>query len=181
MQQGLVGLVLLVSASAASASTDFGVRMVGAAPPERALSVGAPPPPQALSVNSSASSMSATRFHLSGAAGIGARYGRVTSTLRSPARNRAVGGVRNSWHLSGRAIDIARGPGVSHAQIAAAYRAAGYRLIESLDEGDHSHFAFSTGSERGPGVAWAPKSTSEVAENRPLTFRIVGGTSRNSR
>jgi len=26
--------------------------------------------------------------------------------------------------------------------IAAAFRNAGYRLIESLDEGDHSHFAF---------------------------------------
>jgi hypothetical protein len=50
--------------------------------------------------------------------------------------------VRNSWHLSGRAIDIARRPGVTHAQIAGAFRAAGYFLIESLDEGDHSHFAF---------------------------------------
>ena len=44
--------------------------------------------------------------------------------------------------MSGRAIDIARRPGVSHWQIAAAFRNAGYRLIESLDEGDHSHFAF---------------------------------------
>jgi hypothetical protein len=26
--------------------------------------------------------------------------------------------------------------------IAAAFRNAGYRLVESLDEGDHSHFAF---------------------------------------
>ena len=77
----------------------------------------------------------------------------MTSTIRSVAHNRAVGGVRNSWHLSGRAIDIARRPGVTHAQIAAAFRNAGYYLIESLDEGDHSHFAFggSGGRCRGPG------------------------------
>ena len=73
---------------------------------------------------------------------IGARWGQVTSTYRSPEHNRRVGGVANSYHLRGRAIDIARRPGVSHYQIAAAYRAAGYSLAESLDEGDHSHFAF---------------------------------------
>ena len=66
----------------------------------------------------------------------------MTSTYRSPAHNRRVGGVANSYHLSNRAIDIARRPGVSHSQIAAAYRNAGYSLAESLDEGDHSHFAF---------------------------------------
>jgi hypothetical protein len=63
---------------------------------------------------------------------------------RSEAHNRRVGGVPSSHHLSGRAIDIARYPGVTHSQIAAAYRLAGYSLIESLDEGDHSHFAFGT-------------------------------------
>ena len=73
-------------------------------------------------------------------------WGTVTSTYRSPERNRRVGGARNSYHLRGRAIDIARRAGVSHSQIAAAYRSAGYRLVESLDEGDHSHFAFGTGA-----------------------------------
>ena len=90
---------------------------------------------------------------LSAAASIGARWGRVTSTYRSPAHNRRVGGVPNSHHLRGRAIDIARRPGVRHADIAAAYRAAGYHLVESLDEGDHSHFAFGFGSRS---VAAAP-------------------------
>ena len=84
---------------------------------------------------------------LSAAAGVGSRWGRVTSTYRTPKHNRRVGGVRNSYHLSGRAIDIARRPGVSHAQIAAAFRNAGYQLIESLDEGDHSHFAFAFGGK----------------------------------
>lgn len=80
--------------------------------------------------------------NMSGIAAIGAQWGRVTSTHRSPAHNRRVGGVPNSYHLSGRAIDIARRAGVSHWQIAAALRNAGYNLVESLDEGDHSHFAF---------------------------------------
>ena len=73
---------------------------------------------------------------------IGARWGVVTSTHRTPEHNRRVGGVPNSYHLSGRAIDIARRPGVTHNQIAAALRQAGFHLLESLDEGDHSHFAF---------------------------------------
>ena len=76
---------------------------------------------------------------------IGAKWGVVTSLLRSREHNRAVGGAPNSYHLHGRAIDIARRRGVAHAEIEAAYRKAGYRLIESLDEGDHSHFAFGIG------------------------------------
>lgn len=70
------------------------------------------------------------------------QYGRITSTDRSAAHNRAVGGVANSYHLIGRAVDVARRPGVAHWQVAAVLRSSGYQLIESLDEGDHSHFAF---------------------------------------
>lgn len=73
---------------------------------------------------------------------IAAAYGVVTSTFRTVAHNREVGGVPDSYHLLGRAIDVARRRGISHAQVAAALRAAGYALVESLDEGDHSHFAF---------------------------------------
>jgi hypothetical protein len=74
-------------------------------------------------------------------------YGVVTSTFRTPAHNKAVGGMPNSYHLVDQAIDVARRPGVSHLQIEAALKRAGYRLIESLDERDHSHFAF------GPAIA----------------------------
>lgn len=81
-------------------------------------------------------------FALNAAATIGARWGIVTSTHRTRERNRLVGGARNSFHLTGRAIDVARRPGVTHADIEASYRKAGFVLIESLDEGDHSHFAF---------------------------------------
>jgi hypothetical protein len=69
-------------------------------------------------------------------------YGTVTSTFRTVAHNRAVGGVPNSYHLLDRAIDLARRPGINHRQIEAALLRAGYTLVESLDEHDHSHFAF---------------------------------------
>lgn len=85
------------------------------------------------------------------AARLAAVFGTVTSTYRSVEHNRLVGGVPNSYHLSGRAIDIARKPGVSHGQIASALRRAGYNLIESLDEGDHSHFAFAAANP-SPGL-----------------------------
>ena len=69
-------------------------------------------------------------------------FGQVTSIFRTIAHNREVGGVPDSYHLLGRAIDVVRKAGVTHAEIAAALRAAGFHLIESLDEGTHSHFAF---------------------------------------
>jgi hypothetical protein len=83
---------------------------------------------------------------------LGAKWGVVTSVHRTPERNRLVGGAPNSFHLRGRAIDIARRPGVHHGEIDAAFRRAGYVLLESLDEGDHSHFAFGLPGE-GPSLA----------------------------
>ena len=97
------------------------------------------------------------------AAQLASAYGMVTSIYRSPAHNRAVGGVPNSYHLAGRAIDVARRPGVSHFQVATLLRKAGYDLVESIDEGDHSHFAFRVpGAERQ--VTTAAIETPPVAE-----------------
>jgi len=101
----------------------------------------------------------------------------VTSTFRSAAHNRRVGGVANSYHLRGRAIDIARRPGVSHWQIAAAFRAAGYNLLESLDEGDHSHFAFGGPGEykhRGPRPQMVIAQAGEKTEWR-IVYAPSGG------
>lgn len=91
---------------------------------------------------------------------LGKKWGVITSVRRSPEHNRAVGGARNSFHLHGRALDIARRPGVRHADIDAAYRKAGYMLIESLDEGDHSHFAFGLIGEL---AKLAPVKAAEIA------------------
>ena len=98
------------------------------------------------------------------AARLAAVFGTVTSIHRTVERNRLVGGVPNSYHLSGRAIDVARRPGVTHAQIAATLRNAGYNLVESLDEGDHSHFAFASATAL-PGSA--PIVASPAAKARP--------------
>jgi hypothetical protein len=73
---------------------------------------------------------------------IASQFGYVTSTVRSVAHNKAVGGKSNSFHLQGRAIDVARFSKVSHATLTAALQRSGYALIEAIDEGDHSHFAF---------------------------------------
>jgi hypothetical protein len=147
-------IILLAAAVGASTSpgevskaTDFGIRAVRI---ERA-----PPTVKTLSPVGSPD--------LRTAAVIGSRWGRVTSTYRSAARNFAVGGARNSYHLRGRAIDIARRAGVRHAEIEAAYRRAGYYLIESLDEGDHSHFAFGSGKAPVAPRAVTPEPTVSTA------------------
>ncbi|RST31234.1 hypothetical protein HMF7854_10600 [Sphingomonas ginkgonis] len=150
---GIGGLVLLAAVGAATSAqaTDFGIRVPGRLPPAvsvdgiRSTPLLAEPASPRDPARDGASPASASGFKLQAAASVGARWGRVTSTFRSPEHNRAVGGVPNSWHMHGRAIDIARRAGVTHAMIAAAFRTAGYRLIESLDEGDHSHFAFAVG------------------------------------
>ena len=160
MTRFAIGLILLTSATAASADTDFGIRSVsgqrtivrvGVA--EKAAQrdsdtvqarVG-PEPTSGSPVHAQQAGWTPLvrgSGSLNAAANLGSSWGRVTSTYRTPSHNRAVGGVRNSFHLRGRAIDIARRPGVTHSMIAAAFRNAGYRLVESLDEGDHSHFAF---------------------------------------
>jgi peptidase M15-like protein len=82
---------------------------------------------------------------LKAATSLGGHFGTVTSAKRSPEHNREVGGVPNSYHLSGHAIDIARKPGVSHSEVVQGFRSAGYEILEQLDEGDHSHIALAGG------------------------------------
>jgi hypothetical protein len=103
-----------------------------------------------------------------GAAKVAAVFGTITSTFRSVAHNRAVGGVPNSYHLLGRAIDVVRRRGITHQQIEAALRNAGLSLIESLDEGDHSHFAFAP-----PVIAVPPKSAAPDAPAVPAPPKLL--------
>ena len=169
-----VAFILASSASAAMAQpTNFGVRTVGGpkvvTPIVEEGSTAAPTAKASRSKNVSASLLNAAR--------IGSQLGRVTSMRRTPEHNRRVGGVRNSYHLSGRAIDIARRAGVSHAQIASALRSAGYQLIESLDEGDHSHFAFNFGlGQRLQSAAAIAAKSGEVT-----TWHMVYAPSGNGR
>lgn len=157
----MLGAILAVSASLTvyAPSTDFGVRVIGV------------PSAPARATESAVKAVFSGKTSLSAAASLGSQWGRVTSTYRSPAHNRAVGGVANSYHLSGRAIDIARRPGVSHGAIAAAYRNAGYHLVESLDEGDHSHFAFGFGG--GSAGTRVSSLTPNVQRTNETQWKIV--------
>ena len=153
----MLGAIIAASASLSTGSaTDFGVRLVGI------------PSAPARGAEAAVQAVLSGKGNLSAARAIGAQWGRVTSTVRSPEHNRRVGGVANSYHLSGRAIDIARNAGVGHGAIEAAYRSAGYRLVESLDEGDHSHFAFSFGGGRPSSLT--PLRKDEAAATQ---FKIV--------
>ena len=161
MYRAAGALLLLAMSQPAWAGTDFGIRTVdGKVRNDERMGFDKPEPqPGYMLVKSKTVSPIGREEPLGGYMStgqsvdmgsvktIGARWGRVTSTYRSWAHNRRVGGVANSYHLRNRAIDIARRPGVSHWQIAAAYRSAGYHLLESLDEGDHSHFAFGSPGE----------------------------------
>lgn len=69
---------------------------------------------------------------------------RVTSTYRSPAKNKSVGGVSNSYHMrrypdgSPMARDSVPPPGMSMAQYVAELRRLNPHL-EVINEGDHAH------------------------------------------
>jgi hypothetical protein len=72
---------------------------------------------------------------------------RVTSGLRTPERNAAVGGVPNSRHLTGQAADLVPPPGMSMAQLEAEARRRmpGARVI---NEGDHVHVQWGGGGQQ---------------------------------
>ena|SRR5690349_8311305 len=173
MARFAIGLLVLCVASGAQAqATDFGIRSVdgkravvtvGVAPKAEVRADGAVIATAPTASEASWTPIRGGSSSLSSAARIGAQWGRVTSTFRTAEHNRAVGGVPNSYHLRGRAIDIARRPGVTHSMIAAAFRSAGYQLVESLDEGDHSHFAFNFGGWSSP--VYASRKPSEPGTN----------------
>ena len=69
-------------------------------------------------------------------AALGQKYGiQPTSVTRTPERNRQVGGVANSYHLTGQAADFVV-PQAQKAQFIQDARQNGY---EAIDEGDHIH------------------------------------------
>lgn len=167
----LASLFSILLASQGQA-TDFGIRSLGGSAVRTIPAVAA-----RADLESTRSTTGTSRgFTLASATRVASRFGRVTSTVRSREHNRRVGGAPNSWHLHGRAIDIARQPGVSHTEIAAELRRQGFILIESLDEGDHSHFAFANGL---PNRRPARNMSEQVAELRQEAsyFRFVSAPS----
>ena len=165
-------VLFLMAGTAANADTDWGIREIQKRPAV-ASAASEPAPAGTWAMDQARPAAPARGVDIGAIKNLGTRYGQVTSTYRSPAHNRRVGGVANSYHLRGRAIDIARRAGVSHWQIAAAYRAAGYNLLESLDEGDHSHFAFGNAGETKR-RHFTPKPQMVIAKAGEVTeWRIV--------
>jgi hypothetical protein len=80
---------------------------------------------------------------------IGSTGGRVTSGLRTPEHNAEVGGVPNSYHLTGQARDVVPPPGVPLKQYAENLRRE-LPGMDVLNEGDHVHI------EPGPSAATSP-------------------------
>lgn len=148
MRAGIALILLGFGTAATAADTDWGIREIGK--PAKRASSSEPPVAGTWAMDPQPSG--GKSVDMGNVKQIGAKWGRVTSTYRSPEHNRRVGGVANSYHLRNRAIDIARRPGVRHSEIVAAYRAAGYSLAESLDEGDHTHIAFGAPKRRSPGA-----------------------------
>ena len=114
----------------------------------------------------------------------------ITSGTRTPERNAEVGGVPNSYHLRGQALDIKPPEGVSLQQFRQTLEARGVPVSELIDEGDHWHLAWgdnggarviAQGAEKPkarPATA-AEKAAYQISANTPAmimpdgTFKII--------
>lgn len=103
---------------------------------------------------------------------------RITSGTRSPAENAAARGAKNSYHLSGQAIDIpltVNGKPLTKAGIRAALEPLGVEIKELLGPGDkghsdHFHIAFSKKRRGGDEVARSAQQSADTEERRRQTF-----------
>ena len=81
----------------------------------------------------------------------------VTSGFRTPQDNARVGGVPNSRHMSGQAVDLVPRPGETVAQLYT--RVAQVPDVRAINEGDHVHVQQGGGAPRVvPGSAPKPKA-----------------------
>jgi len=100
-------------------------------------------------------------------AALGQKYGiQPTSVLRTPERNRQVGGVSNSYHLTGQAADWPV-PAQYKAQFMADARANGF---EAIDEGDHIHIEPASRNAARGGIA-QPYQAPAREESAPSGYR----------
>lgn len=66
----------------------------------------------------------------------------ITSGQRTPGHNAAVGGVPDSQHLDGSAVDFTLPPGKTFADVQAAFTQSGLPASELINEGNHVHWAW---------------------------------------
>lgn len=66
----------------------------------------------------------------------------ITSGARTPEHNAAVGGVPNSMHLAGQALDFTLPNGMTSNDVRAALQSKGLPVTEFLDEGTHIHWGW---------------------------------------
>ena len=101
--------------------------------------------------------------------GLSQKYGaQITSINRTPQHNAEVGGVSNSYHLSGQAGDFVVPPQAKQQFIAEA-RSNGF---EAIDEGDHIHLEpAKRGQPQQARVGVLPPKDTQ-AENAPSGYRF---------
>jgi hypothetical protein len=150
-------------------------------PPENTLlAVGGEQPPPAAARAAPGASPAAPAAQgdpAAFAAPLTALGAKVTSGVRTPAHNAEVGGVPNSQHITGNAVDLVPPPGMTLAQLGdeARRRVPGAKVIV---ENDHVHIQHGGAAQAGPaGPAGArvlyqapPKAEQEDA---PLTPEAV--------
>ena len=101
MMRAGIGLILLGFGTAATpADTDWGIREIGK--PAKRASSSEPPVAGTWAMDPQPSG--GKSVDMSNVKQLGSRWGRVTSTYRSPEHNRRVGGVANSYHLRSRPL-----------------------------------------------------------------------------
>lgn len=96
----------------------------------------------------------------------------VTSRQRSPDKNAQVGGVANSFHLTGEARDFVPPPGMDMDTLFKTLKAKFGSQYDVIHEGDHVHI------EPGPGVAKAGAGTllnPAGAANPDVPMDVPGG------
>jgi len=67
---------------------------------------------------------------------------KITSSKRTPEHNAEVGGVPNSQHISGTAVDVVLPQGITFDNFKKALQDSGIKTSELIDEGDHVHVAW---------------------------------------
>jgi hypothetical protein len=110
---------------------------------------------------------------------------KITSGRRSPERNAAVGGAKNSYHLRGQAVDLVPAPGQTMAQLEADIRASGAEFAEIINEGDHVHVAWAEPYDVAQAGGQTPGPSARVIASGPPKAReqwvdLPGGGQRNS-